>query len=143
MSRDTRDDGTRENRADGAKENMLARALRRFTSSNAELESEELQRRVRDDGAVPIRNCEDRQVVSLTGTVATVTINPRAGHPALEVELRDGSGGVTLVWLGRRRIAGIDPGRTIKVAGRISCHDGRRLMYNPRYELVSAHPAHD
>ena len=118
------------------KENMLQRALRRFASSNAELESEELQQNVREEGAVPIRTCEDRQQVQLTGTVSTVTINPRGGHPALEVELRDGSGAVTLVWLGRRQIPGIDPGRTLKVSGRISCHEGRRLMYNPRYELL-------
>jgi hypothetical protein len=119
-----------------AKENMLQRALRRMTSSNAELESEDLQRSVRQEGSVPIQNCEDRQRVQLTGTVSTVTINPRAGHPALEVELRDGSGAVTLVWLGRRQIPGIDCGRTLKVWGRISCHDGRRLVYNPRYELM-------
>jgi RecG-like helicase len=117
-------------------ENMLQRALRRFTSSNAELESEELQRNVREEGAMPIEECEDRQRVQLTGTVSTVTINPRAGHPALEVELRDGSGAVTLVWLGRRQIPGIDCGRTLKVSGRISCHEGRRLIYNPRYELM-------
>jgi RecG-like helicase len=121
-----------------AKENMLQRALRRFASSNAELESEDLQRKVREEGAVPIQNCEDRQHVQLTGTVATVTITPRAGHPALEVELRDGSGAVTLVWLGRRQIPGIDPGRTLKVWGRISCHEGKRLIYNPRYELMEA-----
>ena len=119
-----------------AKENMLQRALRRMTSSNAELESEDLQRSVRQEGSVPIQTCEDRQRVQLTGTVSTVTINPRAGHPALEVELRDGSGAVTLVWLGRRQIPGIDCGRTLKVWGRISCHDGRRLVYNPRYELM-------
>ena len=118
------------------KDNMLQRALRRMTSSNAELESEELQRNVREEGSVPIQNCEDRQRVQLTGTVSTVTINPRAGRPALEVELRDGSGAVTLVWLGRRQIPGIDCGRTIKVWGRISCHDSRRLIYNPRYELM-------
>ncbi|HEX7211134.1 MAG TPA: OB-fold nucleic acid binding domain-containing protein [Propionibacteriaceae bacterium] len=121
-----------------AKENMLQRALRRFASSNAELESEDLQRKVREEGAVPIQNCEDRQRVQLTGTVSTVTITPRAGHPALEVELRDGSGAVTLVWLGRRQIPGIDPGRTLKVWGRISCHEGKRLIYNPRYELMEA-----
>ena len=121
-----------------AKENMLQRALRRFASSNAELESEDLQRKVRAEGAVPIQNCEDRQRVQLTGTVSTVTINPRAGHPALEVELRDGSGAVTLVWLGRRQIPGIDPGRTLKIWGRISCHEGKRLIYNPRYELMEA-----
>ena len=119
-----------------AKENMLQRALRRITSSNAELESEELQRNVREEGSVPILNCQDRQRVQLTGTVSSVTITPRAGHPALEVELRDGSGAVTLVWLGRRQIPGIDCGRTLKVWGRISCHDGRRLVYNPRYELM-------
>lgn len=118
------------------RENPLSRALRRLASSNAELESEELQRNVRDEGAVPIRTCEDRQQVSLTGAISTVTITPRGGHPALEVELRDGSGAVTLVWLGRRRIPGIDPGRTIKIWGRISCHEGRRLVYNPRYELL-------
>ena len=121
-----------------ARENMLQRALRRFASSNAELESEDLQRKVREEGAVPIQNCEDRQRVQLTGTVSTVTITPRAGHPALEVELRDGSGAVTLVWLGRRQIPGIDPGRTLKVWGRISCHEGKRLIYNPRYELMEA-----
>jgi RecG-like helicase len=121
-----------------AKENMLQRAMRRFASSNAELESEDLQRKVREEGAVPIQNCEDRQRVQLTGTVSTVTITPRAGHPALEVELRDGSGAVTLVWLGRRQIPGIDPGRTLKIWGRISCHEGKRLIYNPRYELMEA-----
>lgn len=118
------------------KENMLQRALRRLASSNAELESEELQRNVREEGATPILECEDRQRVQLTGTVSAVTINPRAGHPALEVELRDGSGAVTLVWLGRRQIPGIDCGQTLKVWGRISCHEGRRLVYNPRYELM-------
>ena len=118
------------------KEGRLSRALRRLASSNAELESEELQQQVRAEGAVPIQTCEDRQQVALTGTVSTVTITPRDGHPALEVELRDGSGAVTLLWLGRRQIPGIDPGRTIKVWGRISCHEGKRLMYNPRYELL-------
>ena len=121
-----------------ARENMLQRALRRLASSNAELESEELQRKVREEGAVPILNCEDRQRVQLTGTVSMVTITPRAGHPALGVELRDGSGAVTLVWLGRRQIPGIDPGRTLKIWGRISCHEGKRLIYNPRYELMEA-----
>ena len=118
------------------KENMLQRALRRLATSNAELESEDLQRNVREEGAVPIGACQDREQVCLTGTISTITLSPRAGHPALEVELRDGSGGVTLVWLGRRQIPGIDAGRTLKIQGRISCHEGRRLVYNPRYELL-------
>ncbi len=119
--------------------NAFQRAFRRLTSSNADLQSEDLQRSVRRSGATPIRTCEDRQQVQLSGTVATVTIHPRAGYPALQVELRDGSGSVTLVWLGRRQIPGIDAGRALHVWGRISCRDGQRLIYNPRYELLPSH----
>jgi hypothetical protein len=39
------------------------------------------------------------------------------------------------VWLGRRRIAGVEPGRQVEVTGRIGVQDGVRIMYNPRYEL--------
>lgn len=121
----------------GAGGNVLSRALKRITSSTDELESEQLQREVEQAGAVPIKTCADRQVVSLTGTMSSVTISPRCGNPSLEAELRDGSGMVKLVWLGRRKIPGIEAGRSIKVSGRISCHDGERILYNPRYELLS------
>ena len=72
---------------------------------------------------------------SLHGTLRTVTLRPRGGVPALEAELYDGSGILTLVWLGRRRIAGIEPGRNLRVEGRIGRMDGARVMFNPRYEL--------
>lgn len=115
---------------------LLQRVLHRLASTNADLESEEMQRAVEAESAVPIRSCEDRQLVRLRGTVSNVTIHPRGGHPALEVELRDGSGAARLIWLGRREIAGIEPGRTLAVEGRISCRRGERLIYNPRYELL-------
>lgn len=108
----------------------------RLASSNAALESEDMQRAVEAESAQPIRSCRDRQRVRLVGTIANVTVNPLAGHPALDVELRDGSGGVRLIWLGRRSIAGIEPGRAVAVEGRVSCQAGERLMYNPRYELL-------
>ncbi|GAB3926256.1 hypothetical protein GCM10011575_07420 [Microlunatus endophyticus] len=116
---------------------LVRRALRRLASSNAELQDEDRQRVVREAGAMPISTCGDRQLVDLCGDVATVTINPHGGKPALEVELRDGSGSVTLVWLGRRKIPGIEPGRNIRVAGRLSCSaNGHRVLFNPRYELL-------
>ncbi|MBO0812686.1 MAG: OB-fold nucleic acid binding domain-containing protein [Microlunatus sp.] len=116
---------------------LVRRALRRLASSNAQLENEDRQRVVREAGAMPINTCSDRQLVDLCGDVASVTINPHGGKPALEVELRDGSGSVTLVWLGRRRIPGIEPGRSIRVGGRMSCAaNGRRVVFNPRYELL-------
>ena len=45
-------------------------------------------------------------------------------------------GSIVVVWLGRRRIAGIAPGRAMEIQGRIGQHDGQRIMYNPRYELM-------
>ncbi|MBA8796310.1 RecG-like helicase [Friedmanniella endophytica] len=121
--------------ADPPRGNFFTRALRKLASSNEELESEDLQRTVRETGSRPIQDCTDRERVDLVGTIKTVTIHPRAGSPALTVEMRDGSGTVNLVWLGRRRIPGIDPGRTIAVSGRISCCNGQRVLYNPKYEL--------
>lgn len=138
MAQATQGKTPKDGAAGGKGPNVFQRALRKLAQSNEELDSEDMQASVRAAGATPIKTCEDRQVVHLTGTVSTVTITPRAGHPALEVELRDGSGAVTLVWLGRREILGIDPGRSVKISGRISCHEGRRLIYNPRYELLSA-----
>ena len=89
-----------------------------------------------DAGCVSIADATDREKVKLRGALRTVTLRPRAGVPALEAELNDGSGVITVVWLGRRRIAGIDPGRAIEVQGRIGAQDGVRVMFNPKYELI-------
>ncbi len=75
----------------------------------------------------------DRAVVQ--GRIRHVVYTPRENVPTVEAELFDGSGTLELVWLGRRRIAGIEPGRSITVTGRIGEHDGRLAIYNPRYEL--------
>ena len=64
-----------------------------------------------------------------------MTLRPRGGVPALEAELDDGSGVITVVWLGRRRIAGVGPGRAMTVEGRIGRQNGVPVMFNPRYEL--------
>lgn len=88
-------------------------------------------------GALSISEAPDRQPVTLRGNLRTVTVMPRGGVPTLEADLDDGTGVITLVWLGRRHITGIDAGRAITVSGRIGRHDGRRILYNPRYELMA------
>ncbi|WP_372735298.1 OB-fold nucleic acid binding domain-containing protein [Nocardioides sp.] len=105
-------------------------------ANTSDQEARDLRRTHRDRDCVAIAEAPDREVVRLRGSLRTVSLRPRAGVPALEAELSDGSGTITVVWLGRRRIAGIDPGRSIQVQGRIGKHDGVRTMYNPRYELM-------
>lgn len=112
----------------------LRRSLSRWASTT-DMEAKELQSDAARAGCCPIADAPDRERVELQGSLRTVTLRPRGGVPALEAELYDGSGLITLIWLGRRRIAGIEPGRALKVHGRIGVHDKMRVMFNPRYEL--------
>ncbi|MET3960241.1 hypothetical protein ABIE44_000175 [Marmoricola sp. OAE513] len=107
-------------------------------ASQAHAEAVDLQRDVAKAakaGCQRIDDAPDREMVTVQGTLKTVTLRPRGGVPALEAELYDGSGTITVLWLGRRRIAGIFPGRAIRVTGRIGVHGGVRTIYNPRYDL--------
>ncbi len=115
-------------------EGRLRRTLSRW--GVADQEEADLRATHADQSEVPICDAPDRLPVRLRGTLRTVTLRPRGGVPALEAEMTDGSGVITIVWLGRRRIAGIEPGVSLQVSGRIGVHDGLRIMYNPRYELI-------
>jgi hypothetical protein len=53
----------------------------------------------------------------------------------LRAELGGGADQITIVWLGRNRITGIEPGRVLAVEGMLSQRGGRKIMYNPRYDL--------
>ncbi len=87
--------------------------------------------------STPIDSIETRTKVNVGGEVRSVTIVPRAGAPALEVTVHDGRGSVVGVFLGRRKIAGLSPGRKVRLAG-VAAHDGSRiLLFNPEYELLA------
>ena len=85
--------------------------MTRLASSAKEHEAQELKKDCVDMGAVLVNELPDRELVRVAGTLRTVTLRPRAGVPALVAELYDGSGSISLVWLGRRQIPGIEPGR--------------------------------
>ncbi|PFG32951.1 OB-fold nucleic acid binding domain-containing protein [Sanguibacter antarcticus] len=86
-------------------------------------------------GCTSVATAGNRERVVVSGVVRSVILRPRQGVPALEAELFDGSASVDLVWLGRRRIAGIEPGRRIRAEGLVCLMGGRPMIYNPRYEL--------
>jgi len=113
----------------------LRRTISRWANSGDQ-DSRDLRRTHAEDGCEQIGTAPDREQIRLRGTLRTVTLRPRGGVPALEAELNDGTGSITLVWLGRRRITGIAPGRSLSVSGRIGLQDGERIIYNPRYELI-------
>jgi hypothetical protein len=104
-------------------------------ADNSHHDAREMRATYADSSCMSIAEAPDRERVRLRGTLRTVTLAPRGGAPALEAELYDGSGTVTVIWLGRRRIAGIAPGSSIQVEGRIGVQHAQRVIYNPRYEL--------
>jgi hypothetical protein len=79
-----------------------------------------------------------RSEAVIVGEISALRIVPRAGSPSLEATITDGTGSVTAVWTGRRRIAGVSPGKRLVVAGRgaPTGPSGRLEILNPRYELL-------
>lgn len=113
----------------------IRRSISRWASTEHQ-HARDMRKTFTEGGRDRIADVPDRERVRLRGTLRTVTLRPRGGVPALEADLYDGTGSLTIVWLGRRRIAGIEPGRSLQIEGRIGSHEGQRIMYNPRYELM-------
>lgn len=111
------------------------RAVARLTADEQELTRRELQDEAVQAGATAVTSCSRGEPVCVAGTLRSVTLRPRAGVPTLEAELYDGTGSITLIWLGRRRIGGVECGRSLIARGRLTSHEGRPTIYNAAYEL--------
>ena len=82
-----------------------------------------------------------REHVRLTGRVRSVKVQPLRGTPTFELTLVDDSGALSVVFFGRRSIAGVGPGVVLTVEGAVGEHQGRLAMLNPAYEIVLG-PSH-
>lgn len=54
----------------------------------------------------------------------------RGGKPRPKDRLR-------VIWLGRRRVLGVDAGTELLLEGMVTMRDGLPTMFNPRYEILS------
>lgn len=108
----------------------------RFGRSTEDLHAEVLQRRYTVSGSTPISAASERGVSSVSGEVAALQVVPRAGAPSFEVTLDDGTGRAVMVFTGRSRVAGLDPGRSVAVSGMARVERGRLLFVNPAYTLL-------
>jgi amino acid transporter len=89
----------------------------------------------RPDGETPIASVRLRQHAKVRGRVTALRVEPLGGAPSLECVLTDESGGVCVVFFGRRQIEGIRIGATLTVDGMAIDHRGRLAIVNPVYEL--------
>ena len=114
----------------------LRRLTRRLTEDPEQRDVKELSEEAVNTGAQRAIDCERGQEVTMVGTLRSVEANPRGSAGGVRAELFDGTDIVTLVWLGQRRIPGIESGRTLRVHGRLGkLANGTKAIYNPHYEI--------
>ncbi len=111
------------------------RLTRRLTEDLDQLDADEMAETADASGACRASDCARGDEVTMLGRLRSVEACPKAAGAAMEAEFFDGTDTVTLVWIGRRRIPGIEPGKRLTVRGRIGDRGGEKVMYNPYYEL--------
>jgi RecG wedge domain len=114
----------------------LRRLTRRLTEDPEQLDAEELTEEAANTGAQKAVDCQRGQEVTMVGTLRSVQANAKGCAGGIKAELFDGTEAVLLVWLGQRRIPGIESGRTLRVHGRMGkLENGTKAIYNPHYEI--------
>ena len=117
----------------------IKKLLHRLSTPVSELDQERLRKFCATlPGVTPIVDLVPREVSAVVGEITSLRIVPRAGSASLEATVSDGTGSVAASWTGRRRIAGVTPGRRLVISGRgAPGGPGARLIFfNPRYELL-------
>jgi hypothetical protein len=87
---------------------------------------------------VPIGDLAWRRPARIRGRVRSLRVQPWADVATLEAVVVDETGGVVLVFLGRRRVAGLELGRTVIASGMVGQSRGYLAMLNPTLELVAS-----
>jgi hypothetical protein len=106
-----------------------------------ELDSERLVDRFAEYRLLPLSELEARDRTKVCGEVKRMTIKPRSGIPSTEIVINDGTGEATVIFSGRRHVAGIEHGHCLIVEG-VAFADRNRLVFlNPSYSLLPHGPA--
>jgi hypothetical protein len=88
------------------------------------------------ENVTPIGKIEWRKRAQVQGRVTSIKAAPRGSAPVLEVEIWDETGGVSLQFLGRREIAGLEVGSQLRAEGMVGEEEGSMVILNPSYELL-------
>jgi amino acid transporter len=87
------------------------------------------------ESMMPIGSITWRKRAHVAGKVTAIRPAAMDSAPTLEVEIWDESGGVTLQFLGRREIAGLEVGSTLIAEGMVGEDNGALTILNPSYEI--------
>jgi hypothetical protein len=87
------------------------------------------------ENLTPIGEITWRMRAQVQGQVTAIKSAAKGSAPLLEVEVWDRTGGVTLHFLGRREIAGLEVGAQIRAEGMVGEEEGVLTILNPSYQL--------
>ena len=88
------------------------------------------------ENVTPIGNITWRKRAHIQGRVTSIRTAPSGSAPVINVEIWDETGGVTLQFLGRREIRGLDIGTELRAEGMVADNEGKMTILNPSYELL-------
>ena len=88
------------------------------------------------ENVTPIGNITWRKRAHIQGRVTSIRTAPSGSAPVINVEIWDETGGVTLQFLGRREIRGLDIGTQLRAEGMVADNEGKMTILNPSYELL-------
>ena len=78
-----------------------------------------------------------RQRVRVKGKVRALRVQPWEGGVAtLECTIVDDTGGLVIIFMGRRRIGGVALGALMEIEGMVIENRGRLAVMNPAYTLL-------
>ena len=101
-----------------------------------QLDAERLVDRFAELRLQPLGELEARDRTKVCGEVKRMTIKPRSGIPSTEIVINDGTGDATVIFSGRRHVAGIEHGHCIIVEGVAYADENRLVILNPKYSLL-------
>ncbi len=88
------------------------------------------------EGVLPIAEIAYRQRARVAGRIRSQRVQPWAGVATLECVIVDGTGGINLVFLGRKHVAGLAPGVRLVAEGTVGEHGGKLAILNPLYRIL-------
>jgi amino acid transporter len=88
------------------------------------------------ENMIPIGKITWRKRAHVEGRVTSIKAAATGASPVVSVEIWDESGGVTLQFLGRREITGLEVGSQMRAEGMVGEDNGNLIILNPSYEIV-------
>jgi len=85
----------------------------------------------------PIGSITWRRRAHVQGHVTAMKSSASGNSPSVEIEVWDETGGVTLQFLGRREIAGLEVGSILRAEGMVGEQEGTLTILNPSYEILN------